>query len=190
MKKNISMLAIILMISMLTACSNETNNTSEKYQEEINMEEFETTSETSLEEIETEKEPEMEEHQIIDKNVLCKTFVTHDYPVEQKIIKITSKEEWDAYKFKDSINWNEINNAFPEKTIFIIQGESGTGSIQPYISEAIIDGNVLNVIMGTKYPEIGTCDMAGVFYVFICDSDIEDIIVNNNPSLKDTKDIK
>lgn len=164
MKKNISLLALVFAMSIMTACSNNV-----EHKEETNLSEFEYSFETENTESE-EKE--------ISSNVICEAVVTHDYPVEEKIIKFTSAEEWNNYEFKDSFSLKEISEAFPGKTIFVIQGESSTGSIKPFIDKAVVEDNILKTIIGAKTPEIGTCDMAGVFYIFICDDSVENIVIN------------
>jgi hypothetical protein len=170
MKKNISLLALVFAMSIMTACSNNVD-----HKEETNLSEFEYNFDTENTELE-EKE--------ISSDVVCEAVVTHDYPVEEKIIKFTSAEEWNNYEFKDSFSLKEISEAFPGKTIFVIQGESSTGSIKPFINKAIIENNTLKVVIGAKLPEIGTCDMAGVFYIFVCDDSVQNIMVNNNLTLK------
>lgn len=115
---------------------------------------------------------------VINSDVKFETIKTHDYPVSDTVLRIDSLKDWENYKYKDRLKESFIEEELEEKSIFIIQKELTSGSIKLIINNAEIKDNTLVVDIELEYPEMGTEDMAAGFFIFSCDKNIKDIIIN------------
>lgn len=101
---------------------------------------------------------------------------THDYPVPNETIKLESLKDWEEYKFNKSLDGTFIKEELKKgQIIYIIQRQLSSGSTQLSVGETYIKNNKLYADIQTKSPEIGTCDMAGAFYIFSCDKAITSV---------------
>lgn len=105
------------------------------------------------------------------------TQKTHDYPVMDTTIKISSIEEWNNYEFNKSLDDTFIKEELEKgQIIYIVQRQLSSGSIKLDVKGTYKKENIIYAKISMESPEIGTCDMAGAFYIFSCDKTITNVI--------------
>ncbi len=110
-------------------------------------------------------------------DIKYETQKTHDYPVMDTTIKISSIEEWNNYEFNKSLNDSFIKEELEKgQVIYIIQRQLSSGSITLDVKGTYKKENIIYAKISMESTGIGTCDMAGAFYIFSCDKTVTNVI--------------